>query len=143
MPSRAEVTRLANAHKRVATLADRDLRALLARLPLADNPAAALRAVEEVLPALVARYGDMPASVAAEWLEQHYDLPATMPPCRSEGGLVVSARWAAAPARAGAAVAAQKRLSYPVIRAVTQMARDGMIDSSATAGLRWARVPVG
>lgn len=143
MPSRAEVTRLANAHKRVATLADRDLRALLARLPLADNPAAALRALEEVLPALVARYGDMSASVAAEWFEQNYDLPATMPPYLSDEGIVVSTRWAAAPARAGAAVEAQKRLSYIVNRAVTQMGRDAMIDSSATAGLRWARVPVG
>src|SRR5690606_16612234 len=70
--------------------------------------------------------------------------PAAMPPYLPTDEVLTATRWAATPAlREGATVAAYTRLSYTLNRFVGQLGRDAVIDSSAAAGLRWARVPVG
>lgn len=69
MTTRADVTRLSTATSRVVALARRDLAAAFGSLNLA-NPEAVRDALLEIVPALVREYGDVAATVAAEWYEE-------------------------------------------------------------------------
>ena len=53
----------------IAGLVERDLRAFLGALNF-DNPAAVQAALFEYVPVLVAQYGDVAASVAADWFDE-------------------------------------------------------------------------
>lgn len=69
MTTRADVERLSGASARIVTLARRDLSAAFGSLNLA-NPEAVRDALLEIVPALVREYGDVAATVAAEWYEE-------------------------------------------------------------------------
>lgn len=69
MTTRADVERLSGASARIVELARRDLAAAFGSLNLA-NPEAVRDALLEIVPALVREYGDVAATVAAEWYEE-------------------------------------------------------------------------
>lgn len=68
MPSQADVERIQAANRGVVALAERDLDDFWAALDL-TNPDAARNALESFLPQLVAQYGEVAATVAADWYE--------------------------------------------------------------------------
>lgn len=69
MTTRADVDRLGAATARIVELARRDLEAAFRSLNLA-SPDAVRDALLEIVPALVREYGDVAATVAAEWYEE-------------------------------------------------------------------------
>lgn len=69
MTTRNDVERLSGASARIVTLARRDLAAAFGSLNLA-NPEAVRDALLEIVPALVREYGDVAATVSAEWYEE-------------------------------------------------------------------------
>ncbi len=69
MTTRSDVERLRGASTRIVELARRDLAAAFGSLNLA-NPEAVRDALLEIVPALVREYGDVAATVAAEWYEE-------------------------------------------------------------------------
>lgn len=69
MPSAADILVLRDAQDSVRTLVVRDLRAVFGSLDL-TRPDAAAAALREFVPALVSEYGDMAASLAADWYDE-------------------------------------------------------------------------
>jgi len=69
VPSAADILVLRDAQDNVRTLVVRDLRAMFASMDLA-RPDAAAAALREFVPALVLEYGDMAASLAADWYDE-------------------------------------------------------------------------
>lgn len=72
MTDRADVDKLLTANRRLVRLARNDLAALFAGLDT-SNPKAVRDALLEVTPALVREYGDIAATVTAEWYEELRD----------------------------------------------------------------------
>lgn len=69
MTTRADVTRLRSANSRLVDLARADLRQAFGSLNL-SRPEAVRDELLEIVPALTREYGDVAATVAAEWYEQ-------------------------------------------------------------------------
>lgn len=69
MPSAADIKVLRDAQDNVRTLVVRDLRAMFGSMDL-SRPDAAAAALLEFVPALVLEYGDMAASLAADWYDE-------------------------------------------------------------------------
>lgn len=151
MASRTDVARLDGTLRDVSRLAARDLERLWATVDV-GNAVAARTAVEEFLPLLVARYGEVAAVVAADW----YDELRATAGVRGRFGAVladlpdaeavrVNGRWAVGPLFAaepdGAATVG--RLGQVLDRMALQPGRSTVARSVRLdpADARWARVP--
>ncbi len=152
MPSRADVLRFAQANRDIRALVTRDMRSLWARLDVAD--ALAVKAsLEAVLPDLVAAYGELAVTVAADFFDEMRENArvvgrhgAVLAPVVDVAEVRTGARWAITPLFGGdGPTAALGRLTQVVDRLALQPGRD-TIDLSVRrdpADARWARVPVG
>jgi hypothetical protein len=69
LATRADVERLAQANRQISTLAARDVRRLWAALDV-GNPMEVRAALEELLPDLVVMYGELSATVAADFYDE-------------------------------------------------------------------------
>ena len=153
MPSRAEVEQFAQANRDIRTLVLRDLAAFWASLNT-QNATATRDALLEVVPLLVAQYGETAASVAADF----YDLlreqaaapgrfsailgdPVDVEELRGQIRWSIDPLFSANPDPA----AALGRLEIKVDEFTLQPGRDTIAASAANdpAKARWARVPVG
>lgn len=68
MPSRSDVLRLDRAQSQISSAASRDLRTVVRALDL-SSPTSSRDALLEAYPAIAMQYGDVSATVAAEWYE--------------------------------------------------------------------------
>lgn len=147
MTSRSDLLELAAAGRGAVRLAQDDLLAFMSRLDL-DDRVALQAALHEFLPALIAQYGDIAATAAAEWYE------ATR--AAQIGGAYAAQLGATAPnsavhASVGYAVAAADPAEIPS-RLLASAQRLVMFSQRSTVGLnavsdprrpRFARVPTG
>ena len=69
MTSRSDVNQLVSANRQITALANRELASFLASLGT-DDPYLIRDALLRYMPDMVARFGDLSATVAAEWFEQ-------------------------------------------------------------------------
>lgn len=139
MPSAAEVAGQRRLQNRVVEAARRDLQRFWMRLDLTDL-VAVREALNAFLPVLVDRYGAASAEVAAQWAESLLGSAVIANPAVDVGG---SVSWAMGSAFQGNPTQTLSTLSLVVDRFVKQHGRDTIADSSAAAGVRWARVPSG
>jgi hypothetical protein len=157
--SRDDVDRFAGSMRDVRRLAIADLEKWWARVDITDAPVVR-EAVEEFVPMLVDRYGDLAATVAADWFEELREkagargrftaVLAEVPPAES---IRANARWSITPLFGtppeGASVAdgraALARLTQVLDRQAMQAGRDTVALSVEhdPAHARWARVPTG
>jgi len=148
--SRSDVDRLASGSSRVVVLAQRELEAFVRALGSSD-PAFIRDALLQFMPELVDRFGDMAASVAADWYEStrfqavggsfNARLADPVDPLRVQE----STRWAVGPLFEGDPDGMMARLSGSVQRYVMDtsrgtIARNVSIDPRKP---RFARVPTG
>lgn len=139
MPSLAEVTAQRNLQNRISEAARRDLQRFWMRLDLTDL-VAVREALNEFLPILVDRYGAASAELAAQWAESLLGAAVIASPTAEVGGRV---SWALTSAFQGNPAQSLSTLAVVVDGLVKQHGRDTIADSSAAAGVRWARVPSG
>lgn len=143
MPTRAEVRLLQYGQAEVARMARTELAAWWAMLDKSDLDA--LR--EEVLwffPTLVEEYGNVAATVAADWYEEICQERASM-----EMGLDTfdkaraRARWAIGESWNGKHAESLRTLELVADEMVRQFGRDSVTQSAAANNRRYARVPAG
>jgi hypothetical protein len=139
--TRAEVDRLAGAQAEVSRMVIRDLEALAERLPA--DPAAARDLLLEVMPVLVARYGDLAAAVAAEWFEDAYELPASTAEMIDAAEVESVTRYAAGHLFRGDVGALLGVLAVSLDRLVKYQARKSLAESAWAHGMAFIRVPRG
>lgn len=151
LATRADVARFARALDGIESLAVADLRRVWRRFDLTDA-VAARRALEEVLPALVDRYGEVSATVGGDWYD---DLRArSSPPGRftavmadppATGAVRANVRWSVTPLFSETRDSRQAfaRAALVLSRHALQPARDTVTRSARRdpARPRWARVP--
>ena len=109
------------------------------RLDLTDL-VAVREALNEFLPVLVDRYGAASAELAAQWAESLLGNAVIANPAVDVGGRV---SWAMRSAFQGNPTQTLSTLAVVVDELVKQHGRETIADSSAEAGVRWARVPSG
>lgn len=153
MPSRADVERFADANRNIRALVLAELEALWR--PLDTRNADATRDfLLDAVPLLVASYGDVAATVAADFYEEVRDASRVagrfMPvPVTSldVDDLLGQVRWSLGPLYSGSPAPAEAlgRLSLKVDEFTLQQGRDTVAVNTRRdpAGPRWARVPVG
>ncbi len=153
MPSRADVERFADANRDIRTLVLAELQRLWRGLDTLD--ANATRDVLlEAVPLLVAAYGEVAATVAADFYDEVRDAARvagrfTVSPVAALDveALVGQIRWSVSPLYSGSPDpgAALGRLEQKVDEFTLQHGRDTIAANVARdpAGPRWARVPVG
>jgi hypothetical protein len=148
--TRATVDSFASANRDIRSLVQRELRALWAALP--GSPEAATVALVEFLPSLISAYGDVAATVAAEFYEQMRTeanisgrFTPRLAPSPAAEAVQINARWAAGPLYRDAPLEALARLDHIVDRMSLQAGRDTIDANVRTdpASPRWARVPTG
>ena len=137
MPSRAEVDEFRRALNSLSAAAWREFAPVWERIQYADFPL--IREVlAEVWPALIERYGDMSATVAADLFEDWSPGDAaTLVRGVDEARAMVRARWAIG------STAAAGNLAMLVDELVKQPARSTMAASARGNGRGYARVPTG
>jgi hypothetical protein len=151
VPSRADVDQLVDANRAVRELIGRDLQELWDSLDLA-SPAAVRDAVLAYMPVLVAQYGDVTATVAADWYSEirlQARAPGKFTPVMAKNMpaefVERGARTALAGLFAGGAGEALDRLVNVAGKYAAQSGRDTIIQSASRD--RWkprvARVPSG
>jgi hypothetical protein len=147
----ADVRRLADANRQISRLASSDVRRLWSTLDT-DRPLEVREALEELLPGLVETYGDLSATVAADW----YDEQRAQAGVRGSFTALLAAPFAAEAVRANARWAigplfsadpepdrALALLTLETDRMVRQPGRDTRTLSASRdpARPRYARVP--
>jgi|SRR5919205_1910193 hypothetical protein len=152
MPSRADVEAFAQANRGIRTLALRDLERLWRQLD-PTRPLDVRAALEEVLPLLVAQYGEIAATAAADFYDSLREqagvagrFVAEMADPVDAEVVRARARWAIDPLFGQTdADAALGRLTQVTDELSLQPGRDTIAHSSGRdpAKARWARVPVG
>lgn len=141
MTTRQQVDDLAKAQAAVAALAKQELARVLARLDLTDTTAA-IEALTELFPALVAKYGDVAAAAAADWYE-------TVMGTAALAADTFPAEYAQQRARSavlgniGDPDGIGSALATSLDRYVKQAGRDTIRDSTKRDKARYARVPRG
>lgn len=140
MPTAPE--RYVAAQNGAVRLAVRDLEAVWARTDRMDA-LARRQALEQVWPLIVARYGEVTATLAADRFEDLTDLPAVLADAVDVERANARLRWGVAPLFGGAAADALARLVGVADELVKQPGRDTMQASAARHRLRYARVPTG
>lgn len=152
MASRDDVERFAQANRDVRALVLRDLRAFFA--VLSSDAINTRNALEEFMPRLVRQYGEIAATVAADFFDGLRDaaevqgaFTAVMADPVDPEAARAGTRWALGPLFAPVpnAVAALGRLEQVADRMALQPGRDTIVRSTSLdpAKPQWARVPVG
>lgn len=153
MPTRADVRRLSSAYRDVRTLARRDLDRLWDTLDT-DDPMAVREVLEDVLPDLTNAYGEISATVAADFYEEMREAagvggqftPVLEDPYPEEA-VRANARWAIAPLFAATRdpSGSLSRLAGEVDRMSLHPGRQTIAKSVGRdpSKPRWARVPQG
>jgi hypothetical protein len=148
--TRTDVRRLADAERQIGRLAARDVRRLWSTLTVAD--ALEVReALEELLPGMVAVYGDLSATVAADWYDEVRAAAGVRGRFRAEPAGPVdpeavraNARWAIGPlfAQEPDWDGALERLTPEVGRMVAQSGRNTITKSTVRdrQAVGWRRV---
>lgn len=149
MVERSELERFRLANAELSRLVQADLEAFFRSLNL-SKPEAVRDALLGFLPVLTAQYGDVAATLAADWYEE----------TRASSGAVGRFRALAAPSVPAGAVEAKVRylaghlwtpepvamlggLLTAADKYVKQPGRDTMALNAKREGVRWARVPTG
>jgi hypothetical protein len=149
MVDRSDLERFRLANSQLSSLVQADLEAFFRSLNL-SNPAAVRDALLEFLPVLTSQYGDVAATLAADWYEE----------TRAASGAAGRFRAVTAPSVATEAVEAKVRflaghlwtpepasmlggLLVAADKYVKQPGRDTMASNAKREGVRWARVPTG
>lgn len=152
MTSRADVERLRSANARVTELAKQRITELFADIDFnAASPELVRDALLEVVPALVAEYGDMAATAAADWYEEARAKQvagvyrATLAERLPEEQIAQSVRWAVGPLWDGNVELVASGLLGAVQRYVSYSTRETVARNVAQdpARPRFARVPRG
>jgi hypothetical protein len=138
------------ANNGIADLVERDLLAFLASLDM-GRPAAVQAALFEFLPALVSQYGDIAATVAADWYEElraaegvrgRFRAPlAPAVPVEQVNGRLGFATRASGPLWAGDAAALSSFLGLMANEYALQPGRDTIVESAHKDNAAYARVP--
>lgn len=136
----------------LVTLAEKDLRALWKTLDL-NKPLVVARTLEQYLPLLVQKYGEMGAAAAADFYDELRDASpvvkrryrAALASPIPEEQAAASTRWAVGPLFKENDVAALDNLIYVTDRLVKQHGRDTIAFNAKSdpAQARFARVPQG
>jgi hypothetical protein len=152
MASRSDVERFAQTADDIRRLAIRDLQRSLTVVDTA-SPQALADAVQEIMPRLVATYGDVAAAAAADYyetlrarIEVSGRVTAVLAPTPPVEAVQANARWAVGPAFTdGDTRRAVARLSQVLDRMALQAGRDTIARSvdADPSNVRWARVPSG
>lgn len=151
MATPAEVAAYRASQQDVVALATADLAEWWANLDVSDARAA-VAALEAYVPELVAAYGDMAATVAADWydaLREQAQVPgryrAVLGDVAPAGQAQVAARWAAGPLFGGNPQRALSLLAGSAQRLVQQGGRHTLRRNTVQdpSGPRWARAPGG
>ena len=141
MTSRADVDRLADSQAEVSRMVIADLERLAGRLP--SDPADARDLLLEVIPALVARYGELAAAVAAAWFEEVYGLPARTSDMIDPAEVESVTKYAAGHLFNEDMGALVGVLSVALDRLVKYQARKSLAESAWSHGMAFIRVPRG
>lgn len=149
MATPADVRQYRAATGQLSRMARADLNSLIASLNV-SNPAAARDALLEVVPVLTATYGEVAASVAAEWYDELRAAGPAAGRFRAQPAAVVptaavqeTVRWAAGALWQGDSAGLSSRLSGAVDRYVQQPGRDTISRNAGRDRAKWARVPSG
>lgn len=142
MPTRAEVESLRTANSQLTRLVNNELDDLLGDI-IDLSPESARDALLDVVPAVVDEYGDVSATISAEWYENIYggrvELGKTIDRRTVQEGVRYSAGhlWTSAPSAIGGSLLNQ------VDKWVSQPGRDTIARTAERNNMRWARVPSG
>lgn len=142
MVSRATLNELTSANRALSEGSKRALRQLFAGLPTGD-PYATRDALLEAVPAIVDQYGDLTASVAMEWFEDVYGLPAALGSYVDAEQVEASVRYRAGHLFEDNPALTLAGIANDLDKFVKQPGRDSLLESSRKHGLRFARVPKG
>lgn len=142
MPTRAEVEALRSAQAELTRLVEAELADFYSTIR--EQPPAAVRnTLLEFVPALVDEYGDVAATVSAEWFEATIGGNVTMAtPVRREA-LERGVRSAAGHLWTPAADEIVGSLALRVDKWVKQQGRETIVLSSDRNNVSWARIPTG
>lgn len=141
MPSRAEVDLLRRAQGELS----RRVRGELATLAgaMTGRPEAIRNLLLEAVPLLVAEYGDVAATVAAEWFEDAYGARATMAAPIGREFVEQGVRFTAGHLFEENPAATLAALNVKLDKWIKQPGRDTVRLSADRNGYGWARVPSG
>lgn len=142
MPSRSEVELLRAANAELSSLLDGELADFFASLGDV-RPEIARDALLDFMPSLVAEYGDVSATVSAEWYEQVYGGRVVLAPNVRAEAVEQGVRYAAGHLWTATPEAIAGLLSTQLDKWVKQPGRDTISRSADRDGMRWARVPTG
>lgn len=141
MPTRAEVDLLRRAQSELSRRVRREL-ALLAG-SMTGRPEAIRDLLVEAVPLLVAEYGDVAATVAAEWFEDVYGARATMATPIGREFVEQGVRFTAGHLFQENPAATLAALDVKLDSWIKQPGRDTVRLSAGRHGYGWARVPTG
>lgn len=151
MPTRSDVERLQAVNRGVVALARRDLNAFWSTLDL-TKPEAARDALLRFVPALVEQYGEVAASVAADWYDDlrvaaggRSRFSAALADGVNPEAVAGTTRYGAGHLFTDAPAGMLDFLQVAVSKFVLQPGRDTVIRSASRDPMRprWARVPSG
>lgn len=150
MPSRADVEALRSANSGIRALAVRDLEKFWSYVDL-SKPEMARNALLNYVPMLVDRYGEVAATVAADWYEDVREAAGVRGAFVADMADLVSRERVEASTRFGAGhlftddpeATLGFLKSQVVSKYVLQPGRDTIARSAARDGAAWARVPTG
>lgn len=142
MVDRSTLNQLAGVNRELSARARQALRQLFAGLPTGD-PYATRDALLEAVPAIVDQYGDLTASVAMEWFEDVYGMPAALGSDVDPEQVQGAVRYRAGNLFDGNPSAVLAGIAVDLDRFVKQPGRDTLMQSARKNGLRYARVPQG
>lgn len=141
MPTRAEVDLLRAAQAELTKRVRRELASLAGTLT--GNPQAIRDTLLQVVPALVAEYGEVAATISAEWFEEVYGARAAMAsPIRAEF-IEQGVRYTAGHLFEGNTAATISALDTKLDKWIKQAGRDTVRLSADRNRYAWARVPRG
>lgn len=142
MPSAVEVAAYRRAQAAVSAAARGHLASYWAGLNQTDI-VLVREALEQFLPSLVGEFGDASASLAAGWFEQLTGSNAVLGSAAAEAEVNARMRWAIGAILRGDPDQALSTLDVVTDELVKQPGRDTIAESTAKAGIRFARVPTG
>lgn len=141
MPTRAEVDLLRKAQSELT----RRVRSELAMLAssLTGNPQAIRDTLVQIVPTLVAEYGDVAAAVSAEWFEEVYGARSVMARPINRGYVEQGVKYTAGHLFQENPAATFAALDVKLDKWIKQAGRDTVRLSAGRNGYAWARVPSG
>lgn len=141
MPTRAEVELLRISQAELTARVRSELASLASRMT--GSPAAIRDALLEIVPILVTEFGEVAATVSAEWFEEVYGARAVMArPIRAEF-VERGVRYTAGHLFDGDPTATLAALDVKLDQWIKQAGRDTIARSADRHGLAYARVPSG